>query len=59
MSEGLVVTGLKKQYGNGVQALAGVDLQVKPSLYGLLGSNGGRGVKTSGQVMKKHPMTIK
>ncbi|MEM8987964.1 MAG: ABC transporter ATP-binding protein [Pseudomonadota bacterium] len=36
----LMVRGLKKTYGNGVQALKGVDLLIKPGLYGLLGPNG-------------------
>ena len=37
---GLSIRGLTKTYANGVQALAGVDLNVTPGLYGLLGPNG-------------------
>ncbi len=37
---GLRVRGLTKTYANGVRALAGVDLEVSPGLYGLLGPNG-------------------
>ncbi|THF58624.1 ABC transporter ATP-binding protein [Pseudothauera rhizosphaerae] len=37
---GLAIRGLTKTYGNGVKALAGVDLTVAPGLYGLLGPNG-------------------
>lgn len=37
---GLRVRGLTKTYANGVRALAGVDLEVLPGLYGLLGPNG-------------------
>lgn len=40
MTEGLKVTGLNKTYSNGVRALDGVDLEVRPGLYGLLGPNG-------------------
>lgn len=40
MTEGLKVSGLSKTYGNGVQALVDVELEVKPGLYGLLGPNG-------------------
>lgn len=42
MSEsfGLSIRGLTKTYSNGVKALAGVDLNVVPGLYGLLGPNG-------------------
>ncbi|MEM0910768.1 MAG: ABC transporter ATP-binding protein [Pseudomonadota bacterium] len=40
MSFGLSVTNLKKTYPNSVNALAGVDLQINPGLYGLLGPNG-------------------
>jgi ABC-type multidrug transport system ATPase subunit len=36
----LRVTGLTKTYPNGIKALAGVDLDVGPGLYGLLGPNG-------------------
>ncbi|MEM7673371.1 MAG: ABC transporter ATP-binding protein [Verrucomicrobiota bacterium] len=37
---GLVVKGLTKKYQGDIKALAGVDLSVKPGLYGLLGPNG-------------------
>jgi len=37
---GLSVRNLRKTYRNGVKALAGVDLDVAPGLYGLLGPNG-------------------
>ncbi|MDR6582567.1 multidrug ABC transporter ATP-binding protein [Herbaspirillum sp. BH-1] len=37
---GLRIRGLSKTYPNGVKALAGVDLDVAPGLYGLLGPNG-------------------
>jgi len=40
MKNGLIVIGLQKRYGNGVQALGGVDLKVGSGLYGLLGPNG-------------------
>ncbi|MEM1034948.1 MAG: ATP-binding cassette domain-containing protein, partial [Myxococcota bacterium] len=39
-SKGLSVRGLEKTYRGGVKALAGVDLDVKPGMYGLLGPNG-------------------
>ncbi len=39
-SHGLTIRGLSKTYSNGVKALAGVDLNVAPGLYGLLGPNG-------------------
>jgi len=37
---GLTIRNLRKTYRNGVKALAGVDLDVAPGLYGLLGPNG-------------------
>jgi len=37
---GLRIRQLRKTYRNGVRALAGVDLDVAPGLYGLLGPNG-------------------
>lgn len=37
---GLSIRGLTKTYAGGVQALAGIDLDVAPGLYGLLGPNG-------------------
>jgi len=37
---GLSIRNLRKTYRNGVKALAGVDLDVAPGLYGLLGPNG-------------------
>jgi len=42
MSEfrGLSIRGLNKTYANGVQALADIDLNVPPGLFGLLGPNG-------------------
>jgi len=40
VDSGLQVRGLRKRYGNGVQALGGVDLSVGPGMYGLLGPNG-------------------
>lgn len=40
ISPGLVIRGLAKTYPNGVPALAGIDLDVPPGLYGLLGPNG-------------------
>lgn len=39
-ASGLSIRGLTKTYGNGVKALAGIDLNVPPGLYGLLGPNG-------------------
>lgn len=39
-SAGLAIQGLAKTYANGVAALGGVDLHVRPGLYGLLGPNG-------------------
>lgn len=39
-TSGLSIRGLTKTYGNGVKALAGIDLDVPPGLYGLLGPNG-------------------
>lgn len=40
LPSGLYVRNLRKTYRNGVQALADVDLDVAPGLYGLLGPNG-------------------
>ncbi len=40
MASALLVRGLTKTYSNGKRALAGVDLEVGPGLYGLLGPNG-------------------
>ncbi len=37
---GLTIRGLTKTYANGVKALAGINLDVEPGLYGLLGPNG-------------------
>jgi len=37
---GLTVRNLSKRYGNGVQALAAVSLDVAPGMFGLLGPNG-------------------
>ncbi|MEO1512783.1 MAG: ABC transporter ATP-binding protein [Planctomycetota bacterium] len=39
-ANGLSVKGLEKTYRGGVKALVGVDLEVKPGMYGLLGPNG-------------------
>ncbi|MEM9693809.1 MAG: ABC transporter ATP-binding protein [Myxococcota bacterium] len=39
-SSGLIVRGLAKTYPGGVRALGGVDLEVRPGMYGLLGPNG-------------------
>ena len=39
-TSGLSIQGLTKTYRNGVHALAGVNLQVQPGMYGLLGPNG-------------------
>ncbi|NCD35407.1 MAG: ATP-binding cassette domain-containing protein, partial [Spartobacteria bacterium] len=39
-SHGLSIRGLTKTYAGGVRALAGIDLDVAPGLYGLLGPNG-------------------
>jgi len=36
----LVIKGLEKTYPNGVQALAGVDLDIPKGMFGLLGPNG-------------------
>jgi ABC-2 type transport system ATP-binding protein len=36
----LTIRGLTKTYPNGVQALKGVDLTVRPGMFGLLGPNG-------------------
>ncbi len=36
----LSIQGLQKTYGNGVQALAGINLEVPKGMYGLLGPNG-------------------
>lgn len=36
----LVIEGLQKTYPNGVQALAGVDLEIPTGMFGLLGPNG-------------------
>jgi ABC-type multidrug transport system ATPase subunit len=36
----LNIRALKKTYGNGVRALAGIDLDVPPGMFGLLGPNG-------------------
>ena len=36
----LTIKGLKKTYPNGVQALAGVDLEIPTGMFGLLGPNG-------------------
>jgi len=36
----LVIEGLEKTYPNGVQALAGVDLDIPTGMFGLLGPNG-------------------
>ncbi|MFC1850445.1 ABC transporter ATP-binding protein [candidate division CSSED10-310 bacterium] len=36
----LSISNISKRYKNGVQALAGVDLCIKPGMFGLLGPNG-------------------
>ena len=36
----LKIKGLKKTYGNHVQALKGIDLEVPEGMFGLLGPNG-------------------
>jgi ABC-type multidrug transport system ATPase subunit len=36
----LVIEGLRKTYPNGVEALAGVDLEIPTGMFGLLGPNG-------------------
>src|SRR6476646_2630414 len=36
----LRIEGLSKRYPGGVQALAGVDLEIGPGMFGLLGPNG-------------------
>src|ERR1043166_7501808 len=36
----LSISGLEKTYANGVRALQGVSLQIRPGLFGLLGPNG-------------------
>src|SRR6187431_3059695 len=40
MSAHLSIRGLSKTYANGTQALKGVDLDVPPGMFGLLGRNG-------------------
>lgn len=40
MPDVLKIRDLAKTYGNGVQALRGVDLEVPPGMFGLLGPNG-------------------
>ncbi len=39
-SNSLTIRALTKTYGNGVRALAGIDLEVPPGMFGLLGPNG-------------------
>lgn len=39
-THGLTIRGLTKTYAGGVKALAGINLDVEPGLYGLLGPNG-------------------
>lgn len=36
----LKISNLKKKYKNGIKALDGVDLEIKPGMFGLLGPNG-------------------
>ncbi len=38
--QGLVLTGLTKEYTGGVKALNGIDLSISSGMYGLLGPNG-------------------
>lgn len=38
--QGLVVSGLTKEYSGGVKALNGIDLSIDSGMYGLLGPNG-------------------
>ena len=40
MPEPLSITGLRKTYPNGVEALAGVSLEIPTGMFGLLGPNG-------------------
>jgi ABC-type multidrug transport system ATPase subunit len=40
MSDSLVIDNLSKTYGNGVQALRGVNLTIPTGMFGLLGPNG-------------------
>lgn len=40
IDQGLIVSGLTKEYSGGVKALNGIDLSITSGMYGLLGPNG-------------------